>query len=206
MTARVISSSMRMRASRAPARTATSCGMTRISWLKAAWSRASQWAHMRRISMCAANFITKPASLQRAVDEAYERGLIGKNACGIRLGFRCVCASGRRRVYLWRRNGLIESLEGKKGQPRLKPPFPAMAGLYGRPTTVNNVETIAVAPTILRRGADWFVSFGRENNARHQGLLHFRACECTVQCRRSHEHSDAGADREACRRRARRLG
>jgi len=60
---------------------------------------------------------------------------------------------------------MIESLEGKKGQPRLKPPFPAGAGLYGCPTTVNNVESIAVTPTILRRGADWFKGFGRENNA-----------------------------------------
>ncbi|MDP4872017.1 MAG: NADH-quinone oxidoreductase subunit NuoF, partial [Sphingorhabdus sp.] len=59
---------------------------------------------------------------------------------------------------------MIESLEGKKGQPRLKPPFPAGAGLYGCPTTVNNVESIAVVPTILRRGAAWFKSFGRENN------------------------------------------
>ncbi|MEM7198388.1 MAG: NADH-quinone oxidoreductase subunit NuoF, partial [Pseudomonadota bacterium] len=59
---------------------------------------------------------------------------------------------------------LLESLEGKKGQPRLKPPFPAMSGLYGCPTTINNVETIAVVPTILRRGAEWFASFGREKN------------------------------------------
>ena len=59
---------------------------------------------------------------------------------------------------------MLESLEGKKGQPRLKPPFPAGAGLYGCPTTVNNVESIAVVPTILRRGAAWFTSFGREKN------------------------------------------
>jgi NADH-quinone oxidoreductase subunit F len=59
---------------------------------------------------------------------------------------------------------LLESLEGKKGQPRLKPPFPANVGLYGCPTTVNNVESIAVAPTILRRGASWFSSIGRPNN------------------------------------------
>jgi NADH dehydrogenase (ubiquinone) flavoprotein 1 len=61
--------------------------------------------------------------------------------------------------------GLIESLEGKPGKPRLKPPFPANAGLYGCPTTVANVETIAVAPTILRRGPEWFAGFGRKNNA-----------------------------------------
>jgi NADH-quinone oxidoreductase subunit F len=59
---------------------------------------------------------------------------------------------------------LLESLEGKKGQPRLKPPFPANMGLYGCPTTVNNVESIAVAPTILRRGAGWFSAIGRPNN------------------------------------------
>ncbi len=60
---------------------------------------------------------------------------------------------------------LIESLEGKQGKPRLKPPFPANVGLYGCPTTVTNVETVAVAPTILRRGPEWFASFGRKNNA-----------------------------------------
>jgi len=59
---------------------------------------------------------------------------------------------------------LLESLEGKKGMPRMKPPFPAGAGLYGCPTTVNNVESIAVVPTILRRGGDWFSGFGRPNN------------------------------------------
>jgi len=59
---------------------------------------------------------------------------------------------------------LLESLEGKKGQPRLKPPFPAGAGLYGCPTTVNNVESIAVVPTILRRGVEWWTQFGRDNN------------------------------------------
>src|SRR4029077_7138276 len=60
--------------------------------------------------------------------------------------------------------GLLESLEGRKGQPRLKPPFPAQSGLYGCPTTVNNVETIAVAPTILRRGGAWFAGIGRPKN------------------------------------------
>ena len=59
---------------------------------------------------------------------------------------------------------LLESLEGKKGLPRLKPPFPALAGLYGCPTIVNNVETIAVVPTILRRGAKWFASLGKPKN------------------------------------------
>ena len=67
-------------------------------------------------------------------------------------------------LYLWRRNSFIREFRRKKGQPRLKPPFPAGAGLYGMPTTINNVESIAVVPTILRRGSDWFKSIGAENN------------------------------------------
>ena len=68
-------------------------------------------------------------------------------------------------IFAVKRRRLLESLEGKKGMPRLKPPFPANMGLYGCPTTVNNVESIAVAPTILRRGAAWFAGFGAKNNA-----------------------------------------
>src|SRR5436853_6995248 len=59
---------------------------------------------------------------------------------------------------------MLESLEGKKGEPRMKPPFPANVGLYGAPTTINNVESIAVVPTILRRGPAWFAGIGRPNN------------------------------------------
>ncbi len=103
--------------------------------------------------------------LEAAVKEAYEAGLIGKNAC--KSGYDCdvYIHHGAGAYICGEETALLESLEGKKGQPRLKPPFPAMAGLYGCPTTVNNVESIAVAPTILRRGAAWFSSFGRENNA-----------------------------------------
>ncbi len=100
-----------------------------------------------------------------AIAEAYDAGLIGKNACGSGYDFDLYLHRGAGAYICGEETALIESLEGKKGQPRLKPPFPAMAGLYGRPTTVNNVETIAAAPTILRRGATWFSSFGRENNA-----------------------------------------
>ena len=100
-----------------------------------------------------------------AIAEAYGAGLIGKNACGSGYDFDLYLHRGAGAYICGEETALIESLEGKKGQPRLKPPFPAMAGLYGRPTTVNNVETIAAAPTILRRGATWFSGFGRENNA-----------------------------------------
>lgn len=102
--------------------------------------------------------------LQAAIDEAYEAGLIGKNACGTGIDFDMYIHMGMGAYICGEESALIQSIEGKKGQPRLKPPFPANVGLYGCPTTVNNVESIAVVPTILRRGAKWFASIGRENN------------------------------------------
>ena len=109
-------------------------------------------------------FYQEAANLQAAVDEAYEAGLIGKDACGSGWAFDLYVHRGAGAYICGEETALIESLEGKKGQPRLKPPFPAMAGLYGCPTTVNNVETIAAAPEILRRGGAWFAGLGRENN------------------------------------------
>ena len=109
-------------------------------------------------------FYREAEHLQAAIDEAYEAGLIGKNSCGSGYYYDVYLHRGAGAYICGEEMALIESLEGKKGMPRLKPPFPAAMGLYGCPTTVNNVETIAVAPTILRRGASWFSSFGRENN------------------------------------------
>ncbi len=109
-------------------------------------------------------FIREAEALQRAIDEAYDAGLIGKNACGAGYDYDLYLHRGAGAYICGEETALLESLEGKKGQPRMKPPFPAAVGLYGRPTTVNNVETIAVAPTILRRGASWFASFGRPKN------------------------------------------
>ncbi len=109
-------------------------------------------------------FYNEAVALERAVDEAYKAGLLGPDACGTGWEFNVYVHRGAGAYICGEETALLESLEGKKGQPRLKPPFPAMSGLYGCPSTVNNVETIAVAPTILRRGADWFSSFGRENN------------------------------------------
>lgn len=102
--------------------------------------------------------------LQQAVDEAYAKGFIGKNACGSGYDFDVYVHTGAGAYICGEETGLIESLEGKQGRPRLKPPFPANAGLYGCPSTVTNVETVAVIPTIIRRGASWFASFGRPNN------------------------------------------
>ena len=109
-------------------------------------------------------YIREAETLFAAVQEAYDAGLIGKNASGSGYDFDVHVHRGAGAYICGEETAMIESLEGKKGQPRLKPPFPAGAGLYGCPTTVNNVESIAVAPTIMRRGAAWFSSFGRENN------------------------------------------
>jgi len=109
-------------------------------------------------------YYSEASNLQKAIDEAYENNLIGNNACGTNWNYDIYLHRGAGAYICGEETALLESLEGKKGQPRLKPPFPASAGLYGCPTTVTNVETIAVAPTIIRRGASWFNSLGKENN------------------------------------------
>jgi NADH-quinone oxidoreductase subunit F len=109
-------------------------------------------------------YIREAQVLFAAVEEAYAKGFLGKNACGSGYDFDVFVHRGAGAYICGEETAMIESLEGKKGQPRLKPPFPAGVGLYGCPTTVNNVESIAVVPTILRRGADWFAGFGRPNN------------------------------------------
>src|SRR5215470_3381391 len=109
-------------------------------------------------------FYNEAKRLQAAIDEAYDAGLIGEDACGSGWDFELYLHRGAGAYICGEETGLLESLEGRKGQPRLKPPFPAQVGLYGCPTTVNNVETIAVVPTILRRGAGWFAGIGRPHN------------------------------------------
>ena len=111
-------------------------------------------------------YYNENSAMWKAIDEAYDKGLLGKNAAGSGWDFDIIMHRGAGAYICGEETALIESIEGKKGQPRNKPPFPAMAGLYSCPTTVNNVETIAVAPTILRRGASWFSGLGLdEKNA-----------------------------------------
>jgi len=110
-------------------------------------------------------YIREREALQAAIDEAYAAGLVGKNAAKSGWDFDIYLAHGAGAYICGEETALLESLEGKKGMPRMKPPFPAGAGLYGCPTTVNNVESIAVVPTILRRGGSWFSGIGRANNA-----------------------------------------
>ena len=109
-------------------------------------------------------FVREAEALERAVREAYEAGLLGRDAAGSGWDFEVHVHRGAGAYICGEETALLESLEGKKGMPRLKPPFPANIGLYGCPTTVNNVESIAVAPAICRRGASWFAGLGREGN------------------------------------------
>ncbi|MBI3440439.1 MAG: NADH-quinone oxidoreductase subunit NuoF [Proteobacteria bacterium] len=109
-------------------------------------------------------FYYEAVALQKAIDEAYAAGLLGKNAAGSGWDFELYLHRGAGAYICGEETALLNSLEGKKGFPRNKPPFPAGAGLYACPTTVNNVETISVVPEILRRGGAWFGGIGREKN------------------------------------------
>ena len=110
-------------------------------------------------------FVQEIRHMQIAVDEAYKAGLIGRNACNSGYDFDVYVHPGAGAYICGEETALLESLEGKQGKPRLKPPFPADIGVFGCPSTVTNVETVAVAPTIIRRGPAWFESCGRPKNS-----------------------------------------
>ena len=155
--------------------------------------------------MCAASSSASASGCEAAVEQAYEAKLIGKNNIH-GFDFDLYVHHGAGAYICGEETALLESLEGKKGMPRLKPPFPANVGLYGCPTTVNNVETIAQVPDILRRGAAWFAGIGRPNNTGTKLFCISGHVERPVQRRGGDGHPVARADRPACRRRARRLG
>jgi NADH-quinone oxidoreductase subunit F len=100
-----------------------------------------------------------------ALKEAYAAGLLGKDILGSGVDFELYDHLGAGAYICGEETALLESLEGKKGQPRFKPPFPASFGLYGQPTTINNTESLSSVPTILRKGPEWFTSYGKPNNA-----------------------------------------
>ena len=99
--------------------------------------------------------------LQHAIDEAYDQGYLGKNIQGSGFDFDLTVHRGAGAYICGEETGLLNSLEGKRGEPRVKPPFPAQAGAFGGPTIVNNVETLAAIPFILNRGGEWFASLGK---------------------------------------------
>ena len=103
--------------------------------------------------------------LQKAVDEAYAAGLFGKKILKTDYSMECIIHRGAGAYVCGEETGLIESLEGKRGWPRIKPPFPAIEGLFYKPTVVNNVETLCCLPHIFERGAEWFKSIGTEASA-----------------------------------------
>ncbi|MFP5336632.1 MAG: NADH-quinone oxidoreductase subunit NuoF [Actinomycetes bacterium] len=102
--------------------------------------------------------------LLRAVEEAYAKGYLGKDVLGSGFDLDVTVHAGAGAYICGEETALLDSLEGRRGQPRLKPPFPAVAGLYARPTVVNNVESIASVPSIVRHGAEWFASMGTERS------------------------------------------
>ncbi|MCV3769264.1 MAG: NADH-quinone oxidoreductase subunit NuoF, partial [Wolbachia pipientis] len=102
--------------------------------------------------------------LKKSLKEAYKEGLIGKNACKSDYNLDVFIHRGAGAYICGEETAQLESIEGKRGFPRIKPPFPAEVGLFGCPTTINNVETIAMIPDILRRGGEWFASLGKVNN------------------------------------------
>jgi NADH-quinone oxidoreductase subunit F len=102
--------------------------------------------------------------LAEAIGEARAKGFLGKNIFGKNFDLEIVLHRGAGAYICGEETGLLESLEGKKGNPRLKPPFPAVVGLFGCPTVINNVETLSYLPFIVRRGAEWFAKLGSEKN------------------------------------------
>jgi NADH-quinone oxidoreductase subunit F len=152
-------------------------------------------------------FFHESSELLKAVEEAYDAGLLGKNAADSGWDFDVIVHRGAGAYICGEETALIESLEGNKGQPRNKPPFPAMAGLYSCPTTVNNVETIAVVPTHFKTRGRVVRQAGPERKKRrHEAVLHLRSRQPALQRRRGHGHPAEGVDRTSLRRRPRRLG
>jgi NADH-quinone oxidoreductase subunit F len=113
---------------------------------------------------CRGEFVWPGTVLQRAVAEAYDRGYLGKDILGSGFDLDIVVHRGAGAYICGEETALLESLEGYRGQPRLRPPFPAVEGLYRSPTVINNVETLSCVPHILDRGAQWFASIGTEKS------------------------------------------
>ena len=122
-------------------------------------------------------------------------GFLGKNILGSDFSFELHVHAGAGAYICGEETALIESIEGKRGEPRARPPYPTTHGLWGKPTLVNNVETLANVPPILRNGAAWFRRFGTPYQPGHQGLHHSWQCQCDRLDRSAHGNYLAGSDR-----------
>ena len=126
---------------------------------------AGRWAPPPATTTCAASSRTNPSSISRTPSRRpTQHGWLGKNILGSGFDYDVYASLGAGAYICGEETALMESLEGKKGQPRFKPPFPANYGLYGKPTTINNTETFASVPAIIRNGAEWFLNIGKPNN------------------------------------------
>ena len=120
---------------------------------------------------------TEPiARMEAAIKEAYAAGLLGKNAMGSGKTVNVWVHRGAGAYICGEETALMNSLEGRRGNPRIKPPFPAVAGVFGQPTTINNVETLAAVPHILNNGADWYKKFSRSDNPKSTGTKLYSVC------------------------------
>jgi NADH-quinone oxidoreductase subunit F len=162
---RSTSCAIRTSPSRAPARTATSCATTRTRCSKA-WPSPATRPDRRGLQLPARRVPPRAVRthFEQALKDAYAHGWLGKNILGSGIDIDIHNALGAGAYICGEETALMESLEGKKGQPRFKPPFPANFGLYGKPTTINNTETYASVPAILRNGGEWFLNLGKPNN------------------------------------------
>ena len=120
---------------------------------------------------------TEPiAKMEAAIKEAYAAGILGKNAMGSGKTVNVWVHRGAGAYICGEETALMNSLEGRRGNPRIKPPFPAVAGVFGQPTTINNVETLAAVPHILNNGADWYKKFSRSDNPKSTGTKLYSVC------------------------------
>lgn len=126
----------------------------------AAWANQAEKAFI----YCRGEFALGSRRLDRAIGEAYEKGFLGKGIFGSKFDFDIVLHRGAGAYICGEESALLDSLEGFRGQPRLRPPFPAIKGLYGQPTVINNTETLSSLPSIVTNGADWHKGYGTEKS------------------------------------------
>ena len=137
-----------------------------------------------------------------AIVEAYAKGYLGKNILGSGFDFDLVAHTGAGAYECGEESALMESLEGKRGYPRIRPPFPAVVGLYGCPTVINNVETLSSVPAVILRGAEWYAGLGTPKNGGTRLFCSFRARESPGNLRTADGLQHEAHDRRSRRRRA----